>query len=299
MCWLVLTGACHSTQETTEDKPMTSNSETVFWPKKRWCDMISRQFRQLPPETVAILPVAAVEQHGPHLPVYVDACINEMLLDKAMEALPATVPATALPIQAVGKSEEHVAYPGTLTLSAQTLTQVLIEIGESVARSGVKRLVLLNSHGGQPQILDIVARTLRRTHGMFVVCVGWSRFGVPDGMFTEEERRYGIHGGDIETSLMLHLRPDLVEMERADNFEPWPQKLAETAKWLEAEGRVGFGWLTHDIHPSGAAGNAGIATAEKGEAVANQWIEGFLELLAEIAEYPLDRLRPITEDLGR
>lgn len=112
---------------------MTSSPETVFWPKKYWCDMISRQFRHLPPETVAILPVAAVEQHGPHLPVYVDACINEMLLDKALEALPSTVPATALPIQAVGKSEEHVAYPGTLTLSAQTLTQVLIEIGECCA----------------------------------------------------------------------------------------------------------------------------------------------------------------------
>ncbi|GAN54328.1 creatininase family protein [Tanticharoenia sakaeratensis] len=277
---------------------MSDVRKEVFWPKKRWCDMISRQFRALPSETVAILPVAAIEQHGPHLPVYVDACLNEHLLDRALDLLPDSVPATALPIQSVGKSEEHIAYPGTLTLSAETLTRVLIEIGECVARAGVRRLVLLNSHGGQPQILDIVARTLRRTHDMFVVCVGWSRFGVPDGLFTDAERRFGIHGGDIETSLMLHFRPDLVEMERAGNFAPWPAELAQSARWLEAEGRVGFGWLAQDLHASGAAGDASIATAEKGRAVADQWVAGFLELLEEIAAYPLDRIVPAHGALG-
>ncbi|NVN13032.1 creatininase family protein [Nguyenibacter vanlangensis] len=267
-------------------------------PRRLWQDMKSREFRALSPHTVAILPVAAIEQHGPHLPVYVDACINRGLLDLALARAPDHLPVTALPMQAVGKSDEHIAYPGTLTLSAQTLTSVLLDLGASVARAGVRRLVLLNSHGGQPQILDIVARELRRTHQMFVVTVGWGRFGVPDGLFDADELRFGIHGGDVETSLMLHLRPDLVDMARAGNFVPWPQEMAKDFRWLEAEGRVGFGWHTQDLHPSGAAGNAANATAEKGRLIAERQVAGFLELLAEIARYPLDRIRPPSDDLG-
>jgi creatinine amidohydrolase len=271
---------------------------TYTMPSRRWEEMISRQFRTLPPETVAILPVAAIEQHGPHLPVCVDACINAGLLSMALDRAPDTLPITALPMQAVGKSDEHIAYPGTLTLSASTLTALLLDLGASVARAGIRRLVLLNSHGGQPQILDIVARELRRTHNLFVVCVGWSAFGYPEGLFTPEERRYGIHGGDAETSLMLFLRPDLVNMDRADNFVPWPQEMASQFRWLEAEGRIGFGWNTQDLHASGAAGNASIATAAKGEQVAEKYVAGFLELLEEISRYPLEQLKPVTSDLG-
>lgn len=271
---------------------------TYTMPSRRWEEMISRQFRTLPPETVAILPVAAIEQHGPHLPVCVDACINAGLLSMALDRAPDTLPITALPMQAVGKSDEHIAYPGTLTLSASTLTALLLDLGASVARAGIRRLVLLNSHGGQPQILDIVARELRRTHNLFVVCVGWSAFGYPEGLFTPEERRYGIHGGDAETSLMLFLRPDLVKMDRADNFVPWPQEMASQFRWLEAEGRIGFGWNTQDLHASGAAGNASIATAAKGEQVAEKYVAGFLELLEEISRYPLEQLKPVTSDLG-
>lgn len=261
--------------------------------------MVSREFRELPEATVAILPVAAVEQHGPHLPVYVDACINAGLLDLALERAPRELPITALPMQAVGKSDEHIAYPGTLTLSAATLTAVLLELGASVARAGIRRLVLVNSHGGQPQILDIVARELRRTHQMFVVTVGWWAFGTPEGMFSPVERRFGIHGGDAETSMMLYLRPDLVHMERAENFVPWPAEMATQNRWLEAEGRIGFGWHTQDLHPAGAAGDASAATAEKGRAVAERLVNGFIELLAEVSRYPLDRMLPDGGEYGR
>ncbi|MDT8872122.1 creatininase family protein [Komagataeibacter rhaeticus] len=122
-------------------------------PRRYWQDMISREFRELPDNTVAVLPVGAIEQHGPHLPVCVDSCINAGLLERALERAPADLPITALPIQAVGKSDEHIAYPGTLTLSANTLLNVLLDLGASVARAGVRRLVLLNSHGGSRRSL--------------------------------------------------------------------------------------------------------------------------------------------------
>ncbi|GAA4502850.1 creatininase family protein [Gluconacetobacter tumulicola] len=267
-------------------------------PRHRWEDMASRDFRTLTPATVAVLPVGAIEQHGPHLPVCVDSCINAGLLSLALDRAPPTLPVTALPIQTVGKSDEHIAYPGTLTLSAATLTAILLELGASVHRAGIRRLILLNSHGGQPQILEIVARELRRTHQMFVVTTAWWAFGTPEGMFTPEERRFGIHGGDAETSMMLFLRPDLVHMDRAAHFRPWSQDMTEQFRWLEPEGRIGFGWHAQDLHPAGAAGNAANATAEKGRQIADKLVAGFLELVDEVSRYPLDRLRPASADLG-
>ncbi len=249
------------------------------------------EFRQLPSGTVAVLPVGAIEQHGPHLPVFVDSCINGELLARALDAAPDDLPITALPIQSVGKSEEHIAYPGTLLLGAETLTRVLTELGESVARTGVRRLVLLNSHGGQPQVLDIVARTLRRTHAMFVVNASWGGLGLPDGLFDAAERRFGIHGGDIETSLMLHLRPDLVDMSRARDFRSRAIEIAGECTLLEAEGRIGFGWLTQDLHPAGACGNASAATEAKGRAVAEHQVARFLTLVREVSVYDLGRIR--------
>ncbi len=260
-------------------------------PRRRWHEMSWPEFRRLPAETVAVLPVGAIEQHGPHLPVFVDSCINGELLSRALDAAPADLPVSALPIQSVGKSEEHIAYPGTLLLGAETLTRVLTELGESVARAGVRRLILLNSHGGQPQILDIVARALRRTQAMLVVNASWGGMGLPDGLFDAEERRFGIHGGDIETSLMLHLRPDLVDMSRARDFRSSAIAISNECTLLEAEGRIGFGWLTQDLHPAGACGNAAAATEAKGRAVADYQVARFLTLVAEVSRYDLARIR--------
>jgi creatinine amidohydrolase len=145
--------------------------------------MTTTEFAALPADTVAVLPVAAVEQHGPHLPVYVDACLNEGVVARAIELLPPELPVTFLPMQAVGKSNEHLAFPGTLSLSAETLIRLWTEIGESVHRASVRKLVLFNSHGGQPQIMDIVARDLRVRLEMFVVCASSYAFGMPVGAF--------------------------------------------------------------------------------------------------------------------
>ena len=163
-------------------------------------------------------PVAAIEQHGPHLPVEVDTAINRGILARAMELLPTDLPVTVLPAMPIGKSNEHISYPGTLTLSAETLIRLWTEIGESVARAGVRKLVLFNSHGGQPQIADIVARDLRVRRDMFVVTASTYALGRPAGLFPAAELKHGIHGGSVETSIMMHLHPDLVRRDKLANF---------------------------------------------------------------------------------
>jgi len=262
----------------------------VRHPARLWCDMPSSDFTRLPPNTVAILPVGAIEQHGPHLPVYVDSCINEGLLNLALAEAPDDLPITALPMQAVGKSDEHISFPGTLTLPANVLTELLLELGRSVHRAGIRRLILLNSHGGQPQIMDIVARALRVELGMFVVNVAWSKMGMPGELFSAEERAFGIHGGEIETSLMLHLRPDLVDMSQARNFVSWGQTMRSDFEILEPEGKTGFGWQVEDLNPDGACGNAAAADAERGRSLAEHAVKRFLMLAAEVARYPIERI---------
>ncbi|WP_363753831.1 creatininase family protein [Sphingobium sp. LSP13-1-1.1] len=261
-----------------------------FYPARLWRDMPSSAFQALPANTIAILPVGAIEQHGPHLPVYVDSCINEGLLSQALSEAPAELPVVALPIQSVGKSDEHLAFPGTLSLPASVLTDLLLELGRSVRRAGIRRLVLLNSHGGQPQIMDIVARTLRVELGMFVVNAAWSKMGMPPGLFSAEECAHGIHGGEIETSLMLHLRPDLVDMAKARNFVSLSKTMQADFDILTPEGKVGFGWQIQDLNPEGACGNAAAADAERGKLVADHAAARFIALLHEVARYPVERI---------
>jgi creatinine amidohydrolase len=189
--------------------------------RRLWVEMTTKDFQHTDmSQAIAILPVAAIEQHGPHLPVEVDAAINRGVLARAMELLPADLPVTFLPAMPIGKSNEHISYPGTLTLSAETLIRLWTEIGESVARAGVRKLVLFNSHGGQPQIADIVARDLRVRRDMFVVTASTYSLGRPAGLFPDSELRHGIHGGSVETSIMMHLCPDLVRRDELANFRP-------------------------------------------------------------------------------
>lgn len=252
-------------------------------------------FARLPADTVAILPIGAIEQHGPHLPVWVDSCINELLLGRALAALPEHAQVLALPMQAVGKSNEHLAFGGTLSLSHETLVAMLLDLGKSVHRAGVRRLVLLNSHGGQPQVIDIVARELRIRHAMLVVNAAWFGMGLPEGLFGASECRHGIHGGEIETSLMLHLRPDLVDMTLARDFVSFGQEMERDFKLLTVEGGIGFGWQAQDLNAWGVCGNAAAADAERGARVAQHLVEQFVDLVGEVGRFPLDRLRPAGE----
>ena len=257
-----------------------------------WQDLASPEFAALDPEaTVAVLPVGAIEQHGPHLPVAVDTCLNEAIVRRALERAPAGLPALVLPTTAVGKSNEHVDYPGTLTLSAETLGRVWYEIGASVRRAGLRKLLLFNSHGGQPQVMQIVARELRIDHGMLAVAANWFSWGLPDGLFDAVELRHGIHAGAVETAMMLAVRPDLVDMAAAADFVP--VTVADDLDYprLRALGAAGLGWQTQDLHGEGACGDATRATAEAGRAIIDHAARCLVELLEELVRFPLQRLR--------
>lgn len=256
-----------------------------------WRDLAWTDFQGLDPEaTIAVLPVAAVEQHGPHLPVGVDAFINEGVMEAAMPLMPDSV--LVLPTSQIGKSNEHAAYPGTLTHSAPVLIAMWTEIGECVHRAGLRKFVMLNSHGGQPQIMDIVARDLRVRRGLFAVSANMSGLSSARDLFPEAERRHGIHGGSSETSQMLHLRPDLVRESARADFEPATVALEREYRFLRAEGAaVGFGWMTQDLRLEGACGNALDADAARGGTIVRSKAQGVAALMEEVARFPLSALR--------
>jgi creatinine amidohydrolase len=259
--------------------------------KRDWVEMTSEDFADADPASwIAVLPVAATEQHGPHLPVGTDAFIAQAYLARAQKLLPDALKVSFLPLQAIGTSHEHRAFSGTLTLAPETLMRALAEIAEGVHRAGIRKLVIANSHGGNVAAIDMVALDLRARLDMFVVACSFARLGYPDGLFTPEETAHGIHGGDIETSIMLAARPDLVRTGAAKNFVPATLAMAREFKWLGAHEPVGFGWMSQDLNPSGAIGDATRATAAKGEAALAFGAKSFVELLGEVARFDLARL---------
>jgi creatinine amidohydrolase len=259
------------------------------WMEMTWADIAAAG--EAVRRWIAVLPLAAVEQHGPHLPLGVDAYIAEAYLARVRKILPEALPATFLPVQRVGVSAEHLGYPGTLTLSAATAIKAWTEIGESLARAGLRKLLLVTSHGGNVAAMELVARDLRTRLGMLAVTVGWHRFGYPEGTFSGEERRHGIHGGDIETSLMLAAMPDAVRTERAAQATPATVAMAHEFKWLGAYRPAGFAWMTQDLNATGAVGDATQASAAKGEAALAHGAQAFVELLGEMDRFDLARLR--------
>jgi creatinine amidohydrolase len=255
-------------------------------------DWLSLTTQEFAPGRIAVLPVAAVEQHGPHLPVGVDTYIAEAYLKRARALLPVDFPAVFLPVQAIGASDEHRAYPGTLTLLPETALAVFIEIGESVHRAGIRKLVIINSHGGNIALIDLAARQLRVRHTMLAVHCSWGRFGYPEGLFSPAERTHGIHGGEIETSIMLAAHPGLVRRDKIADFTPSTYAMERDYAFLRADFPAGFGWMTQDLHASGAAGDASLATAEKGEAALDHGARAFLALLRDVEKFDLQRLAP-------
>jgi creatinine amidohydrolase len=269
-----------------------------------WSDLTTRQFDQLAAspsiaQVVAVLPVAATEQHGPHLPVSVDTALVDGVVKSSLLHLSADLPVLFLPTQQIGKSNEHIRFPGTLTLSAQTTISLWMDIGRSVARSGIKKLLLLNSHGGQASIMDIVARDLRTECDLVVYSANWYNLPLGDavmGLFPAEEHRFGIHAGDIETSMMLALEAQSglkgIDMALAQNFHSTSQDRAAKYPVLGNGSSAKLGWQMQDYNLQGAAGNAAAATAAKGHAVLDAAGLQLANLLKEISDLPLSTLKP-------
>lgn len=233
--------------------------------RHQWASHTSAEIAALDPaRAVAVLPVGAIEQHGPHLPLNTDSVIVEHVLAAGLARLPSAAPVLALPTQAVGWSLEHTDFAGTLSASATTAIALWTDIGRCVAQSGLRKLVIFNGHGGQPEICEIVARTLRAELGMMVVPLNWFGFGQPAGLFPPEELAFGIHAGALETSLMLHVCPQAVRMQALADFPSATPGMRQHYRHVSPQGPAGFAWMAQDLNPCGAVGDARLASAEAG-----------------------------------
>ena len=277
---------------------MDPMSQHLPLPSHQWADLSTFDFSALQASgeiqrVVAVLPVAAIEQHGPHLPLSVDATLLAGLLQATERHLPADLPVLFLPAQNVGLSPEHQAFAGTLTLAPETLIALWRNIGESVARAGVKKLLIFNTHGGHVGAMDIVARDLRARCDLLVYSSSWFNLALPSELqaqFSAEEQRYGIHAGDVETSMMLALQPERVDMVQAANFRSSSQDRAERYAVLGDGRSAKMGWQIQDYNPKGAVGNAGAATAAKGQALIDAASKQLVQLLKELVDLPLSTL---------
>lgn len=268
-----------------------------------WADLTTTDFEQLrangdAAHTIAVLPVAAIEQHGPHLPLSVDTVLVDGIVKAALPHLATDLKLLFLPTQAVGLSPEHARFAGTLSLKAETVIRLWTDIAESVAASGIQKLVLFNAHGGNVSVMDLVARDLRARLNLLVYSVSWFNLPLLDAqggdvnvLFSPQEHRFGIHAGDIETSMMLALDPAHVNMAQAQDFHSTSQDRAQRFAILGNGKSAKLGWQMQDYNPVGAVGNAAAATADKGHAMVNAAARALAQLLAEINSLPDDTLR--------
>lgn len=252
-----------------------------FFPHLTWTDIQGMPNKE---NVVIIQPVGSIEQHGPHLPLIVDSAIGLAVLGKALAKLQLDIPAYALPNLYYGKSNEHYHFPGTISLSAQTLLTVLMEIADSIYRAGFRKLVLMNSHGGQPQIMEIAARDIHQKYDDFLVfpLFTWRAPNIAKELSTETELELGIHAGDLETSLMLSILPEQVKMEKA--VKEYPHALPEDSL-LSMEGKLPFAWVTRELTQSGVLGDATVATTEKGDRLLESVSDGWVQVIKDIYKF--------------
>jgi creatinine amidohydrolase len=267
-------------------RSMASTLPPRDWTEIRWPEISAASAERW----IAVLPLAATEQHGPHLPLGTDVMIAQAYLARVRELLPDTVPATFLPVQPVGISTEHIGYPGTLTLPTDVALKNWMALGESVARAGIRKLVMVTSHGGNSAAMTLVAQDLRAQYELLAVTTGWSRFGAPQGLFSAEELRHGIHGGAVETSIMLARYAEHVRLDAVADFRPASIAMDKDFRWLSTQRPAPFAWQIQDINQSGAAGDATLASAEKGEKLLDHGARAFCELLEDVDNFDVKRL---------
>ena len=267
-------------------RPMSSPLPPRDWTDIHWPEIGAAE----PARWIAVLPLAATEQHGPHLPLGTDVMIAQAYLERVRERLPAKLPVTFLPLQPIGISTEHLDYPGTLTLPTDIALKSWMALGESVARAGLKKLVIVTSHGGNSAAMTLVAQDLRARFGLLVVTTSWSRFGTPEGLFDADELRHGVHGGAVETSIMLARFGEHVHQDKIADFRPTSVAMEKKYRWLSTQRPAPFAWQAQDLHPSGASGDATQASADKGERLLDHGARAFIELLEDVDKFDVKAL---------
>lgn len=248
----------------------------------QWEDLSAPEFRALDGPVVAVLPLGATEQHGPHLAVSVDSDLVDAVL--ARTKAPDDVTVLVLPVLRVTKSGEHARHPGTLSLSGETLLAVLRDIAASVAKAGIARLCLFNGHGGNTALLEMAVRDMRVAHDMIAVHCSWFGFADVAGVLDDAALNDDIHGGESETSAMLAVAPQKVDMAQIQDFQPAMREWS--AEWIGLSGQAARpGWIIDDLNTAGACGNAAVATGEKGELLLSSAARSFTAFLAEFARF--------------
>ena len=232
--------------------------------------------------SVIVLPVGAIEQHGPHLPMSVDAVIADEVASALLNAVGDDIDLWLLPTLAVSKSNEHVWSPGTLSLSTETLLRVLDDLAACVAATPVRRLVFLNGHGGNSSLLVTACRDLRVAHGLLTFLIHPFIPPASGGPSTEEELGMGIHGGLHETALFAYLRPGQVDMKQAVRSVP---EWMATNEWVRFGGSVQFGWTSRDFGPEGHIGDPSGATVDLGRHLFDEVVGAMASQLREIADF--------------
>ncbi len=255
-----------------------------------WQDLTTTDFARIDPgRTIALLPVSACEQHGPHLPLSTDATINAGIVSAMLSDLSPRTCVLVLPAQTIGDSIEHQGFAGTLSLDFDVLVQSWVTIGAAVARAGIRKMVIFNTHGGQRGHVDQAAIRLRAHHRLLVARANSGQFGKPDDLFDDDERSFGLHGGAVETSMMLSLRPDLVRCDQLARFESIGQTMRADYRVLGVEKPVGFGWMAQDLNPAGVSGDARLASAQAGARLIAHLAHGLTTLCDELADAPYER----------
>jgi creatinine amidohydrolase len=256
-----------------------------------WQDLTTTEFSALDTgAAVAVLPISATEQHGPHLPIGTDAMIAAGMLGEVEAILPEGTRLVVLPAMSVGASLEHRDFAGTLSVPSAGLADQIVAIAHGVRAANLQKLVIVSSHGGNVAAMTDAALRCRAELAMLAVNLTWARLGLPEGLVGSDERAFGVHGGFVETSLMLHFRPDLVKMDRAQSFTSLQHRLAADCDMLRAYGPVGFGWLAQDLNSEGVVGDAAAADAEAGRAIAAFQASRFVRLAEEVARADLNLL---------
>ena len=258
----------------------------------QWQNLTSTELAGLVDETtVAVLPLAAIEQHGAHLPLSTDLDIGLGLLAAAAGQLESTRSVIVLPPLALGSSLEHTDFAGTLSLMPETAMAVIEALGEAVHRAGIQRLVLFNSHGGNKAVIDLAALKLRAAHGMLVVKANYFRFAPPEQALPAEELRHGLHGGALETAMMLHLAPHKVRRDHLADAVSEGRLREQAGSTLGPEGDAGYAWMAQDLHPSGVTGNATLADADTGQRLVEHFGARLARVIEEAGRFDLTTLR--------